>query len=281
MVRMNFFDGKKVVIATMHKKERVISRLLKEAFGVESFVPADFDTDTFGTFTRDIKRDGDQLEAARKKAKAALEKTGADIAIASEGSFSPHPTFPFVSSNLELLLLIDKESGVEVRGHARSSETNHAHKKVSSVEEILAFAKEAGFPDHGIILRSSETSKKIYKEINSWEELENTSKKLLSSFFTKSIFVETDMRAHRNPTRMKVIEDATLDLIKNIKSLCPTCGTIGYCKTKFLKGLPCSSCGLETEVPGTFLYECQKCHKSEERKEGDFASPSECSFCNP
>ena len=278
---MNFFDGKKVVIATMHKKEKVISRLLHDAFGVESFVPNDFNTDTFCTFTRDIKRDGDQLESARKKARAALLKTGADIAIASEGSFSPHPTFPFVSSNLELLLFIDKESGIEVRGHARTTDTNHSHKKVSRVEEVLAFAKEIGFPEHGIIVRKSETSQKIHKEITEWGELEDISKKLLSGFFTKNIFLEADMRAHRNPTRMKVIEDATLDLIQNIKSTCPDCGTPGFIKTKVIKGLPCSSCGLETDIPGTFLYECQKCGKKEERKEKDFASPGECAFCNP
>jgi hypothetical protein len=278
---MNFFDGKKVVIATMHKKERVISRLLHKAFGVESFVPTDFNTDTFGTFTRDIKREGDQLEAARKKAKAALEKSGADIAIASEGSFSPHPSFPFVSSNLELVLLVDKESGIEVRGRSRTSDTNHSHKKVSSVEEVLAFAKEIGFPEHGIIVRKSETSRKIYKEITSSEELEDISKKLLSGFFTKSIFLEADMRAHRNPTRMKAIEEATLDLIKNIKSTCPDCGAPGFIKTTVIKGLPCSSCGLDTDIPGIFLYECQMCHKQEERKEKDFADPVECAFCNP
>lgn len=278
---MNFFNGKKVVIATMHGKEKVISRLLQESFGVESFVPSDFNTDIFGTFTRDIKRSGDQLEAARKKAKAALEKTGADIAIASEGGFSPHPSFPFVSSNLELVLLVDKESGIEVRGHTRTSKTNHNHTKVSSVKEVLTFAQEIGFPEHGIIVRKSQTSKKIYKEISSWEELEKISKKLLHGFFTKSIFLEADMRAHRNPTRMKAIEEAVLDLVKNINSLCSNCGTIRYCKTKFITGLPCSTCGLETDTPGTFLYECQKCHTKEERKERDFASLGECAFCNP
>ncbi len=278
---MNFFNGKKVVIATMHGKEKVISKLLKQNFNVESFLPSDFNTDVFGTFTRDIKRDGDQLEAARKKAKVALEKSRADIAIASEGSFSPHPMIPFISSNLELVLLIDKASGVEVRGHTRTSETNHNHKKASSLEEVISFAKKVGFPNHGLIVRKSETSKKMFKEINTWEELEAISKKLLGGFFTKSIFLEADMRAHRNPTRMKAIEEATLDLIKNIKSTCPNCNTIGYCKTKFLKGLPCSFCGLETDTPGTFLYECQKCEKKEERKEKEFATQDECSFCNP
>ncbi len=276
-----FFKNKKVVIATMHGKEKVIGKLLNEHFGVEAFVPDNFNTDTFGTFTRDIKRPGDQLETARKKAFAALEKTGADIAIASEGSFSPHPSFPFVSSNVELVLLVDKEGKTEVRGHTRTSNTNHNHRKVSNIEEVLSFAKQIGFPEHGIIVRKNETSKKIYKDIRDWEELEDVAKKLFSGFFTKTIFLETDMRAHRNPTRMKVIEEAASDLIKNLKSVCPDCGTVGFCKTQFIKGLPCATCNLETTIPGTFLYECQNCRKKEERKEGDFAKPEDCSFCNP
>ena len=89
------------------------------------------------------------------------------------------------------------------------------------------------------------------------------------------------MRAHRNPMRMNAIREATLDLIKNIKSTCPKCNTVGFNKTKFMRGLPCSACGLETDIPGTFLYECQKCDYKEERNEKDLASPKDCSFCNP
>ena len=276
-----FFKNKKVVIATMHEKEKVIGKLFKEHFSVETFVPDNFNTDMFGTFTRDIKRSGNQLEAARKKARHALEKTGADIAIASEGSFPPHPSLPFVTSNLELVLLVDKESKVEVRGHSRTSNTNYNHKEVSSTEEAMSFAREIGFPEHGIIVRKNKNSKKMYKDIRDWQELEDVTKKLLASFFTKTIFLEADMRAHRNPTRMKAIEEATLDLLKNIKNVCPNCGTIGFCKTQFLRGLPCSSCNIETDIPGTFLYECQSCQKKEEKKEGEFAKPEDCSFCNP
>jgi hypothetical protein len=276
-----YFKNKKVVIATMHEKEKVIGKLFKERFGIETSVPGNFNTDIFGTFTRDVKRSGDQLEAARKKALSALETTGADIAIASEGSFSPHPNFPHSISNLELVLLLDIKNNIEVRGHARTTNTNYAHKKVSSLEEVISFAKETGFPEHGIIVRRSDSSRKIYKDIQTWEDLEALSKKLFVPFFKKTLFLETDMRAHRNPSRMKVIEQATIDLIKNINTTCSDCGTVGFSKIQFLKGLPCSSCGLETDVPGVFLYQCQNCKKEEERKEGDFAQPKECAFCNP
>ena len=244
-------------------------------------MPSNFNTDIYGTFTRDIKRFGDQKEAARKKAEMAMELSGADIAVASEGSFYPHPSMPFLSSNAELILLVDKKNGVEVEGFASSLDTNHYQEEVSTLEEAISFAKKIGFPEHGIIVRKSKDSRKIEKELKSMEELEEKVKKLLGGFFVKSIYLETDMRAHRNPTRMKVIENAVKDLIKNIESTCPSCSMFGFCKTSALRTLTCEHCARPTDVPGVFRYECQKCGYSEERSERDFAKQEECEYCNP
>ena len=65
--------GARTVIATMHGKERVIAPLLAEALGLDCLVPSAFDTDRFGTFTREIARTGSQLDAARAKIAAAFE----------------------------------------------------------------------------------------------------------------------------------------------------------------------------------------------------------------
>ncbi len=265
----------------MHGKEKVIGPLLAKHFGAETFVPSNFNTDIYGTFTRDIKRFGDQKEAARKKAEMAMEHSGCDIAIASEGSFYPHPSMPFISSNAELILLVDKKNGIEVEGFASSLETNHNQEEVSSIEEAISFAKKIGFPEHGIIMRRSKDSKKIEKEIRSWEDLESKAKEMLGRFFVTNIFLETDMRAHRNPTRMKVIEDAVKDLIKNIESTCPSCSMIGFCKTSTLLTLTCEHCARQADVSGVFIYTCQKCGYSEERRERDFAKQEECEYCNP
>ncbi len=281
----NYFTGRKIVIATMHGKEKAIAPLLKNHFGADLFVPSNFDTDKYGTFTREIKRHGDQKEVARKKALAAIKHSNVDIAIASEGSFYPHPGLPFISTNAELVLLVDLKNGIEVEGYAQSSATNHLHAQVSSLSEVILFAKKIGFPEHGIILRRSRDGRKMEKEIKTWEELENKATRMFSSFFAgffvKTLYLETDMRAHRNPTRMKVIESAALDLIKNIESLCPSCGAIGFCKEGVAENLTCARCILTTNIPGSFLYTCQKCEYKEKRSERDFASPEECSYCNP
>ena len=46
------------VLATMHQKERVMAPVLERELGVNILVPAELDTDTFGTFTREVKRLG-------------------------------------------------------------------------------------------------------------------------------------------------------------------------------------------------------------------------------
>ncbi|NEQ20607.1 MAG: hypothetical protein F6K28_15485, partial [Microcoleus sp. SIO2G3] len=97
MTKHPLFGDRMGVLATMHKKERVIVPLLEQELGIKVVVPENLDTDTFGTFTREIKRPGDQLQAAKLKAQKALELTGETLAFASEGTFAPHPAFPYIS----------------------------------------------------------------------------------------------------------------------------------------------------------------------------------------
>jgi hypothetical protein len=77
----------------MHHKERVIVPVLQQELGIKCIVPENFNTDIFGTFTREVERPGTQIAAARLKAQQALEVTGETLAIASEGSFTLHPSF--------------------------------------------------------------------------------------------------------------------------------------------------------------------------------------------
>jgi hypothetical protein len=287
MTNSNILDSwqkRKCVIATMHGKEKVIAPLLLSELGIETIVPTNFNTDKFGTFTRDVTRAGNQLEAARQKALAAMEHTGLDLAIASEGSFGLHPHSPFVASNLELVLLLDKLNDIEVVGHFRTSEVKVLGQNVSSPAEAVATATTWGFPAQGVILRLSEKSNRhIYKDNTSIPELEEVSQKLLSGLFTKTIFIETDMRAHRCPARQKSIEAGTLDLIKNCQSLCPKCTTPGFVVTDVIKGLPCNYCGLPTDQAKALVYSCQKCDFSEERmiEVNPEADQGECARCNP
>lgn len=63
-----------VALGTMHGKEQAIAPPLA-ALGIRIESTA-IDTDRFGTFSRNVPRSGNMLEAARSKARAAAEATG-------------------------------------------------------------------------------------------------------------------------------------------------------------------------------------------------------------
>jgi hypothetical protein len=55
------FKGRKLIIATKHKKEIVIAPILEKGLGVKCFTDETFDTDRLGTFTGEIERKLDPI----------------------------------------------------------------------------------------------------------------------------------------------------------------------------------------------------------------------------
>ena len=225
-----FFANRTVVIATMHRKEQAIAPLLSSV-GVKILVPEPFNTDAFGTFTRDIDRPADQLTTARLKAEAALDLTGETLAVASEGSFGPHPQIPFVACDRELVLLCDRTHQLEIVGEHVSTETNYRSQTIHSLAEALTFAKSVGFPEHGVVVMPSahhSPKETLAKGIITEAGLEAAVTKALSQSSEGKIHIETDMRALYNPMRMKAIAQATEDLIRKVGQLCPQCNFPGF-----------------------------------------------------
>ncbi|MFB2769305.1 DUF6671 family protein [Pelatocladus sp. BLCC-F211] len=287
MLNQSLFINRIAILATKHQKEKVIAPILEAELGIKIIVPDDFDTDVFGTFTREVKRPGNQIEAARLKAKKVLELTGEKLAIASEGSFGPHPEIPFISSNREVLILLDKTHDLEIIGEELSTKTNHNHLVVESVEQALQFAQKVGFPEHGLVVMfdespkdSSEVIKGIISEVNLIEAVNF----VLKNSPTGKAHIETDMRAMYNPTRMKNIEQATHNLLKKINNCCPKCSTPGFEINKRIRGLPCALCYLPTSLTRAVIYECQKCGFTQEElfpNGNQYAEPVNCNYCNP
>lgn len=281
-----WFANRLAVLATMHQKERVIAPLLKRAIGVDVVVPEQLNTDVFGSFTRDCDRPGTQLEAARLKALTALDQADATLAIASEGAFGPHPSFPAIAANRELVVLIDCQHDLEIVGEVVSLNTNYRHQAICSLEEAWAFASQVGFPEHGLVLMPDADAKhNIIKGIRTGEALENALITLLQQPNDQgSIHMETDMRAMHNPTRMAVIEQATQELIRAIQRSCTNCGAPGLQLVERRSGLPCKVCGLPTALTDSVTYRCQKCDVQQEIRFPDgwqTADPGQCPYCNP
>lgn len=281
------FQNRVAVLATMHRKEVAIAPVLELELGLKIHVPKNFNTDQFGTFTREITRSGEQLEVARRKALSALDQTGMDLAIASEGSFAPHPAFPMLPCNRELIILIDQLNGLEVIGEAISTETNFNHRSISSFEEAYNFAIQAGFPEHKLVVmvcKDSNDRSEIVKGIADFDKLQESVSLALARSQTGSIHIETDMRAMHNPTRMKAIAQATHDLVKKLKQCCPNCSAPGFTVSAIRRGLPCGWCGSPTDLVLAETYQCQKCGFEQDKlypNEKQAAEPMYCSYCNP
>jgi ribosomal protein S27AE len=277
------FQGRKLVIATKHKKEDVIAPMLEEALQVVCFVNEDFDTDSLGTFTGEVERELDPISTARQKCLIAMEVSHCDLGIASEGSFGSHPSVFFASADDEFLIFIDKKNNLEIIVRELSLETNFAAEEIKNEKELMVFAQSVKFPSHGLILRKSiRDATDIVKGITGIAQLKKAFTKLIET--SNSVYVETDMRAMYNPSRMKVIEDATKKLVEKIKSSCPRCHIPGFGIVDAKKGLACGLCGQATSSTLSLIYQCQHCEYSKEAmypNKKTSEDPMYCDYCNP
>lgn len=274
--------NRNIAIATMHSKETVIATLLEKSFQLSCSVP-DLNTDLLGTFSGEIERIDSPLDAARKKCERAMELTGFDLAIASEGSFGAHPMIPFAHADEELVLLVDRKNNLEVFGTDLTTDTNFSGCRVTSLDEAKQFAQKVLFPSHGIIIRNREnSSEQIFKGITDVKRFETIISDMILN--QQEAWVETDMRALYNPTRMKAIERATIQLIEKLNSLCPSCSTPGFWITERIAGLPCSLCHQPTKSTLAHTYSCLVCDFTDKKsypRDVRFEDPMFCDFCNP
>ncbi|BAY07551.1 DUF6671 family protein [Calothrix sp. NIES-2098] len=281
------FSNRVAVLATMHQKQRVIAPVLEPELGIKVIVPQDFNTDIFGTFTREVARPGTQIAAAKLKATKAMELTGENLSLASEGSFAPHPSLPYIYSNREIVILLDRENDLEIIGEELSLETNFNHQVVENIQQADDFARKVGFPEHGLVVSFHPIGKdnhEIFKGINTEEKFLVALNLAFSNSADGKAHLETDMRALYNPTRMKNIAKATYNLLSKIKSQCPQCYMPGFEIKERIRGLPCAICASPTTLVHSVIYECQKCGCSQKKLFPDgieFADPGQCMYCNP
>lgn len=277
------FTGRKLIIATKHEKEKVIGPLVEKQLGARWIIDSKFDTDTLGTFSGEIERIEDPKTTLRTKCLLAMKLANCDLGIASEGSFGPHPTLFFAPADDELMVFIDKKNKLEIYARELSTETNFGGAVINNLDEALEFAAKHGFPHHALIIKNQEADfKYIRKGIQNHSALEEFVGECLEKY--GSLYLETDMRALYNPTRMKVIERATQKLMKKINSKCPECQTHGFSVTEAKGGLPCELCAFPTESILYHLSQCSNCGftSSEFFPNGKkVEDPMYCSFCNP
>jgi hypothetical protein len=276
-MKQGYFHGRKVLIATMHEKERVLGPILASV-GLIPLTLSEINTDQFGTFSGEIQRLENPIETLRKKCDYAYSFDNCELIIASEGSFGAHPFIPFAHADEEILMLKDYSNDLEIVVKELSTETNFDGSTIQDLTALLTFAEKAGFPDHALILK---TGNKLEKGIKDKKKLVEAFLKM-QAFNGSEIVVETDMRAMHNPTRMKIIEKAADKLIKAMLSCCPMCQIPNYTVKNVLTGLPCALCGMPTNSIRAEVLHCDRCGASEENAVEKIAEdPMYCTYCNP
>ena len=276
------YAGRRAALATMHGKERAVAPAMAEALGLAVEPAPGLDTDRLGTFSGEVPRPGTMLETALAKARLGLAASGLDLGLASEGSFGPHPVVPFLAGGIELLLFHDAARGLTVHETLVADATNFAHLAATPGESLDAFLARVGFPAHALIVRPNAGGRTtaLAKGIADRTALERAVAAAAAASPDGRALVETDMRAHLNPTRMGSIAE----LARRLATSCPACAAPGWGRTDVARGLPCGLCGSPTEHVLAEIFACAACPHREERPRRDGlreADPMHCPVCNP
>lgn len=280
---MNLFNGREVLIVTKHHKEKVIAPILIDELGLKPFVVDYFDTDVLGTFTGEVERTGTPYDTVKKKCLEVAKLTKADLIIANEGSFGPHPQLFFANADSELIMLIDIKNNIEFTASEISLNTNFFAQQVYSKGELIQVAEKVKFPSHALILKAAEGDfNNMKKGICTEEDLSDAFNELYP--IHGSVFLQTDMRAMYNPSRMEVIKDVTYKLVNKLKSLCPSCSFPSYEAVERVSGLKCDQCGFPTRSTLYHVYKCKQCDFTEQKiypNNKQYEDPMYCDVCNP
>lgn len=283
------YEGRRAALATKHGKERQIARPFSVALGLDVCVPQNIDTDLLGTFTGEIPRPGTVRQVVLQKAHMGMQMSELPLGLANEGSFGPHPASPMLLADTEFLIFVDEEREIQVLETLVSEQVVAEQCTASSIDELTPFLARVQFPTHGLIIRphgplAVVAPEQIVKGITDAETLARTIKRSADVAPDHLALVETDLRAHMNPTRQRVILRLAIRLARRLTQLCSSCGTPGWGIVDMVTGLPCEWCGGATELVREEVMGCPSCTHRELVPRSDglrHAPPGQCPHCNP
>ena len=279
------YQDVEIVLTTKHEKGRVIEPAFSEILGAH-IRSLDLDTDTLGTFSGEVERKGNALDCVKKKCEWGMKQARSDYGLASEGSFGSHPYIPFIQTDAEILYFMDRKRNIHLHLTEISTDTNYQMKAVSSIEELQKFSEDVGFPAHALIVQpnSAKRGTIIFKGIQQIDELVDAFKDCVQRSADRLAWVETDMRAHLNPSRAQVIAKLARKLATRLSNVCPECHAPGWGMIDVELGLECSWCASKTENIKFEIFGCTKCSfkvKSMPTHGMEKADPAYCLRCNP
>jgi hypothetical protein len=215
-----------------------------------------------------------------------MRAAGLPLGLASEGTFGPHPAVPFFPAGMELLVFVDEQRALVVHESLVAEATNFAHCVIAPSGDAEPFLKRVGFPSHGLIARpnAGDPLLALTKGITSQVDLKVAVRAAAAASPDGLARLETDMRAHLNPTRMQSLGVLAERLARRLASSCPECGAPGFGRTGTRSGLICEACGEATDMVAAEVFGCTACAHQEVRPRSDGLSRTpvgSCRLCNP
>lgn len=259
-------------MASCHGKESSLSLPFSRVLGLDVQVCRQIDTDTLGTFCGEVERPGPPHQVVVSKARLALTHHGDDLAVASEATFGPHPSCPWVPIHREVLVVVDGANDRVWTEEDVAYKTNHRQETLASADGLRDFASRVGVPSHRMMLKTA----------SGW--IKGVGAEWVDLALEFPLQAASDMRAHCNPTRRRLIRRLGIAMSRRLRRLCPGCGEPGFGRVDFRRGLPCSLCGLRSEWVEAEIWGCQGCSYRKDMPRPDGRSsldPVNCPHCNP
>jgi hypothetical protein len=267
----------------MHAKERAVAPAFRRVLGADVVAVPNLDTDVLGTFSGEVPRPDTLVETALIKAELVFRTMDVDYAISSEGSYGPIDRLPLTASGVEVMAFVDRRRGVR---HVETLATHRTNWKLLRFKagdpSIPTVLKSMGFPEYGVFVICSSNWDHPVKGLSTEEEVIAAMNREAEKSDDKMAVLVTDMRAHRNPTRMKVVRALSWKLAKRLQRLCPACEAPGFGHIESRRGLPCEACGDPTDWIDFEVDGCPACGHAVARPRKDgrrTASRLSCRSC--
>jgi hypothetical protein len=280
---MHPYKNQPAVLTTKHDKLPLIAPSMHSEVGLE-VTDINLDTDQLGTFSGEIARSGSALETAIAKAELGIEATGIPIGLASEGSIGPDPQNPFLTSDIEIVVLVDQERDLVIYESHRAFEIVGATVEVSPGEDLTSFLARADFPSHHLIAKASAHGElRTRKGIGTHVALHAAINELAVHSDSGKVTLETDFRANHSPSRRVNIQAAAEKLAARLAQLCESCGTPGFGRVSYVTGVKCSGCGMQNlDAVAAERLCCVSCEFTIAGKSiASSIPPERCDWCNP
>jgi len=269
-----------IAFGTQHDKVRLVVPFFS-AIPELALREQNVDTDQFGTFSGDIPRVLSPQECALQKAKLAAQAAGTRYGLGSEGSIGVHPAMPFITSDVEHLVLWDEQEHValteSVLGPIATVTGTY-----SSWDECRSALSGHNFEGHLLICRSPDQPTVVVKGIRSEAKLHEAFLACQAESGNQRVTVESDLRAMCSVSRQSNIAAVAEKLASRLSQSCPSCEKWGWGLEKNLFGAPCADCGtLSTHALSQKLLVCEYCQFEQTQESFPSCSPAQCGACNP